>query len=86
MHFKNHRLDSTKIKSYDHFFMNYGYLGFIIKPKGDFMICCYALDGRTGFNFLWSSYFLVYCFLSGGRDLPFIIEYFSLLNTYCWIF
>lgn len=75
----------TKIKRDDHFFMNYGYFGFITKPKGDFIICCYAFDGRIGFNFLCSYSFFTSYFLPGGRDFPFIIEYFSLLNTYCWM-
>lgn len=66
------------------FSMNYGYLGFIMNPKGDFSFACSAFDGRFGFSLLCkisislsreSFYFL------GGNDLFGIILYFYFLKT-----
>lgn len=67
------------------FIMNSGYLGLIIKPKGDLSLACSSLLGCLGFSILCFSSISLSCFLEGS-DLLGILLNFSFLNTSCWIF
>jgi hypothetical protein len=57
------------------FCINYGYFGFIIKPRGDFNFPIYSLVGCFGFNLLCIPYFSFYSTFD-GKDLLGILENF----------